>query len=90
MYCDDKSDCPKRWRTRQCGLDQLRGLVDFARLEDLLTRIGDRIDHVRLDRPSPLAAPLFLEPGKVPVHGLGREKLAEAAAAQLMRDAGLI
>lgn len=69
--------------------EAMRGLVDFARLEDLLTRIGDRIDHVHLDRPSPLAAPLFLEPGKVPVHGLGREKLAEAAAAQLMRDAGL-
>ncbi|KAF0170282.1 MAG: ATP-dependent helicase Lhr and Lhr-like helicase [Rhodobacteraceae bacterium] len=70
--------------------EAMRGLVDFSRLEDLLTRIGNRIDHIHLDRPSPLAAPLFLEPGKVPVHGLGREKLAEAAAAQLMRDAGLI
>ena len=70
--------------------EAMRGLVDFARLEELLTRIGDRIDHIHLDRPSPLAAPLFLEPGKVPVHGLGRERLAEAAAAQLMRDAGLI
>jgi len=70
--------------------EAMRGLVDFARLEDLLSRIGDRIDHIRLERPSPLAAPLFLEPGKVPVQGLGREKLAEAAAAQLMRDAGLI
>ena len=69
--------------------EAMRGLVDFARLEELLTRIGDRIDHIHLDRPSPLAAPLFLEPGKVPVQGLGRERLAEAAAAQLMRDAGL-
>ena len=69
--------------------EAMRGLVDFARLEELLTRIGDRIDHIRLERPSPLAAPLFLEIGKVPVDGKGRERLAEDAAAQLMRDAGL-
>jgi len=67
----------------------MRGLVDFGRLEAMLARIGDRIDHIRLERPSPLAAPLFLEIGKVPVDGKGRERLAEDAAAQLMRDAGL-
>ncbi len=69
--------------------EAMRGLVDFGRLEAMLARIGDRIDHMRLDRPSPLAAPLFLEVGKVPVDGKGRERLAEDAAAQLMRDAGL-
>jgi ATP-dependent Lhr-like helicase len=68
----------------------MRGLVDFGRLETLLERIGDRIDHLHLERPSPLAAPLFLEMGRVPVDGKGRERLAEDAAAQLMRDAGLI
>ncbi|WP_426033061.1 ligase-associated DNA damage response DEXH box helicase [Cypionkella sp. TWP1-2-1b2] len=67
----------------------MRGLVDFGRLEAMLQRIGDRVDHVRLERPSPLAAPLFLEMGKVPVDGKGRERLAEDAAVQLMRDAGL-
>ncbi|GLS85616.1 DNA ligase-associated DEXH box helicase [Cypionkella aquatica] len=70
--------------------EAMRGLVDFSRLEAMLERIGDRIDHVRLNRPSPLAAPLFLEMGRVPVEGAGRERLAEDAAAQLMRDAGLI
>ena len=69
--------------------EAMRGLIDFGRLEAMLERIGDRIDHVRLERPSPLAAPLFLEMGKVPVDGKGRERLAEDAAAQLMRDAGL-
>lgn len=69
--------------------EAMRGLIDFGRLEAMLERIGDRIDHVRLERPSPLAAPLFLEMGKVPVDGRGRERLAEDAAAQLMRDAGL-
>jgi ATP-dependent Lhr-like helicase len=69
--------------------EAMRGLVDFQRLDDMLAQIGPHIDHVKLARPSPLAAPLFLEPGKVPVDGKGREKLAESAAAQLMRDAGL-
>ncbi|OYU40596.1 MAG: DNA ligase-associated DEXH box helicase [Pseudorhodobacter sp. PARRP1] len=69
--------------------EAMRGLIDFSRLEAMLERIGDRIDHVRLERPSPLAAPLFLEMGRVPVEGAGRERLAEDAAAQLMRDAGL-
>lgn len=69
--------------------EAMRGLVDFGRLEAMLARIGDRIDHVQLEHPSPLAAPLFLEIGKVPVDGKGRERLAEDAAAQLMRDAGL-
>jgi ATP-dependent helicase Lhr and Lhr-like helicase len=70
--------------------EAMRGLIDFGRLESLLSRIGPRIDHIRLERPSPFAAPLFLEPGKIPIHGQGREKLAEDAARQLMRDAGLL
>jgi hypothetical protein len=42
-----------------------------------------------LDRPSPFAAPLFFEPGRVPVAGEGRERLAEEAAARLLSEAGL-
>lgn len=69
--------------------EALRGLVDFARIEEMLTRIGPRIDLVRLPGLSPLSAPLFLEPGKVPVEGKGRERLAEDAARTLLRAAGL-
>jgi ATP-dependent helicase Lhr and Lhr-like helicase len=72
--------------TRQ---EAMRGMVDFARIEDMLARTGPNIELRRLPRLSPLAAPLFLEPGKVPVHGAGRERLAEDAARQLMREAGL-
>jgi ATP-dependent helicase Lhr and Lhr-like helicase len=67
----------------------MRGLVDFSRLEDMLERVGGQIDHIALDRVSPLAAPLFLEPGKIPVDGKGRERLAEDAAKALLRAAGL-
>jgi ATP-dependent Lhr-like helicase len=69
--------------------EAMRGLVDFARVEDLLRRIGSRIDLMRLAHLTPLAAPLFLEPGIVPVHGTGRDRLAENAARQLLRQAGL-
>lgn len=72
--------------TRQ---EAMRGMVDFGRIEDRLTQVAGRIDLVRLDRVTPLAAPLFLEPGRIPVQGEGRERLAEAAAARLMAAAGL-
>ncbi|MCC6305882.1 MAG: ligase-associated DNA damage response DEXH box helicase [Rhodobacteraceae bacterium] len=69
--------------------EALAGLVDFGRIEAMLDRVGGRIDHVRLDHVSPFAAPLLLEPGRVPVEGRGRERLAAAAAARLMAAAGL-
>ena len=72
--------------TRQ---EAMRGMVDFGRIEDRLSQVAGRIDLVRLDRVTPLAAPLFLEPGRIPVQGEGRERLAEAAAARLMAAAGL-
>ena len=69
--------------------EAMRGMVDFSRIEELLTRIGPNIDTRRLDRLSPLSAPLFFEPGKVPVQGAGRERLAQDAARALLREAGL-
>ena len=69
--------------------EAMRGLVDFCRIEVMLARIGDRIDHVRLPRVSPLAAPLFLEPGRVQIAGMADQRLLEAEAARLMATAGL-
>ena len=66
-----------------------RGLVDFGRIEDMLARIAGRIDCLRLSRVTPLAAPLFLEPGRIPVQGAGRERLMQDAALRLMQAAGL-
>ncbi len=69
--------------------EALRGLVDFGRIEEMAARVGDRIDHVTLDRITPLAAPLFLEPGRVPIKGLAEEKLLAEEAEQLLAAAGL-
>jgi ATP-dependent Lhr-like helicase len=69
--------------------EAMRGLVDFGRVEDLLQRTKGRVDHVALTRVTPLAAPLFLEPGRIPVFGEGRERLLQDRAAELMAEAGL-
>ncbi|MFN3992581.1 MAG: ligase-associated DNA damage response DEXH box helicase [Tabrizicola flagellatus] len=69
--------------------EALRGLIDFSRIETMLARIQGRIDLIRLPRVTPLAAPLFFEPGRIPVHGEGRDRLATAQAQALMEAAGL-
>ena len=66
-----------------------RGLVDFGRIEEMLERIGGRIDHMRLTRITPLAAPLLLEVGKVPVAGQAENRLMAEEAARLMQASGL-
>ncbi len=69
--------------------EAMRGLVSFGRIEALLDRVAGRIEHVALARVSPLAAPLFLEHGRVPVEGAARERIVEETAARLMAEAGL-
>ncbi|MCH2095608.1 MAG: ligase-associated DNA damage response DEXH box helicase [Rhodobacteraceae bacterium] len=72
--------------TRQ---EAMRGLVDFSRIREMCQRVEDRIDHVSLDRVTPLAAPLFLEPGRVPVRGSADERLLKEELSQLISHAGL-
>ena len=67
----------------------LGGLVDFGRIEEMLHRIEDRIDLLRLERISPFAAPLLLEVGKVPIKGEGAEDLMAREALALMQASGL-
>ncbi len=69
--------------------EAMRGLVDFARIREMHARVGDRIDHVALSRVTPLAAPLFLEPGRVPVRGLADERLLEEEVTRLLDESGL-
>jgi ATP-dependent Lhr-like helicase len=69
--------------------EAMRGLVDFARIREMAERVGDRIDLLRLDRVTPLAAPLFLEPGRVPVRGQADERLLEEEITRLMETSGL-
>jgi ATP-dependent Lhr-like helicase len=69
--------------------EAMKGLVDYGRIEDMLRRTEGRIDHVTLDRVSPLAAPLLLEISKVPISGSANERLLAEASASLLAAAGL-
>ncbi|WP_400083322.1 ligase-associated DNA damage response DEXH box helicase [Yoonia sp. R78084] len=69
--------------------EAMRGLVDFGRIEEMLTRTAGRIDHLNLDRVTPLSLPMFLEQGRIAVAGAGRERLMEEEAARLMAAAGV-
>jgi ATP-dependent Lhr-like helicase len=67
--------------------DAATGLLDIARLGDMLARIRGRIVHKRLDRISPLAVPVMLEIGKEPIVGEAHEDVLREAADDLVRDA---
>jgi ATP-dependent Lhr-like helicase len=72
--------------TRQ---EAMHGLVDFDRIEEMCARAAGSIRHVRANHVTPLAAPLMLEMGRVPIRGAGAERLMEEEAAALMAEAGL-
>ncbi len=69
--------------------EALRGLVDFGRIEEMLNRTNGRVDHVVRDRVTPLAAPLLLEVGRIPIAGEGRERLIADETRRLMDASGL-
>ncbi len=73
---------PDHLMLRITRIEAMRGLVDFGRIAAMLARIGGRIDHVAARRVTPLAAPMLLEVGKVPIAGGSAEAaiLADEAA----------
>ncbi len=70
--------------TRQ---DAATGLLDIGRLGDMLKRIRGHLCLKVLDRISPLAVPIMLEVGKVPVAGEADESLLAEAADDLVAEA---
>ncbi|MBX9469423.1 MAG: ligase-associated DNA damage response DEXH box helicase [Rhizobium sp.] len=70
--------------TRQ---DAAAGLLDIARLADMLERIKGHILHKRLNQISPLAVPVMLEIGKEPVVGEAQEHVLSMAADDLIAEA---
>jgi ATP-dependent helicase Lhr and Lhr-like helicase len=80
---------PDHLLMRLTRAEAMRGLVDFARIEEMLARIDGRIDHVFAKTVTPLAAPLLLEIGKIPIRGQAEERLLAEEAARMMADANL-
>ncbi len=59
--------------------DAAAGLLDVARLGQLLGRIRGRIRHVQLERPSPFCVPVLVQ--------IGRERVGGGQAAEMILDA---
>ena len=74
---------------RAARADAATGLLDIGRLGEMLARVKGRITHAALDQVSPLAVPVMLEIGRVPVFGEGREAILAEAEERLIADAGL-
>jgi ATP-dependent Lhr-like helicase len=68
--------------------DAASGLLDLARLADMLARVQGHIVHRDLDRISPLAVPVMLEIGREPVYGEAQDEILVEAAAMLAEEAG--
>ena len=68
--------------------DAASGLLDLARLADMLARVQGHIVHKDLDRISPLAVPVMLEIGREPVYGEAQDEILAEAAAMLAEEAG--
>lgn len=66
--------------------EAMRGLVDFGRIAGMLVSVDGRIDHVAARRVTPLAAPMLLEVGTVPIAGGGAEAEILADEASLMAE----
>lgn len=70
--------------------EALRGLVDFGRIEEMLARSAGDLHHVAADRLTPLAAPLLLEHGRIPIRDGSADDAILDEAATLMAEIGLI
>jgi len=82
---------PDHLLLRTARADAATGLLDVARLGQLLSRIQGRIMHKALDRPSPFCVPVLVQIGRERVGGDAAEMIldetAEALIAEVMEDA---
>ncbi|MGA0546469.1 ligase-associated DNA damage response DEXH box helicase [Brevundimonas sp. VNH65] len=66
--------------------DAAAGLLDVARLGQLLTRIAGRIRPVALTRPSPFAVPVMVQIGRERSPGDAAEMILDASAEALIAE----
>ena len=78
---------PDHLLLRCARADAAAGLIDVARLGQLLTRIRGRIRHAALDRLSPFSVPMLLEIGKVRIGGDAGDEILSDAEADLIAEA---
>jgi len=82
-----RSHEPEHIMLRAARADAATGLLDIARLGDMLARVRGRIVHRELPRVSPLSVPLMMEIGRETVYGAANEALLAEASDELVREA---
>jgi len=78
---------PDHLLLRCARADAATGLIDVARLGQMLARIRGRIRHAALDHLSPFSVPILLEIGKESSPGEARERILAEAEAELIAEA---
>jgi ATP-dependent Lhr-like helicase len=78
---------PDHLLLRCARADAASGLIDVARLGEMLARIKGRIRHAALDHLSPFSVPILLEIGKERSPGDARERILAEAEAELIAQA---
>ena len=77
---------PDHLLLRTARSDAASGLLDVARLGQLLSRIAGHIRHMKLERPSPFCVPVLVQIGRERVGGDAAEMILEASAADLIAE----
>ena len=78
---------PEHILLRAAREDAMTGLLDLARLAQMLTRVRGKLIHKKLLRVSPLAVPVMLEIGREPVYGEAQDVILAEAAETLAGEA---
>ena len=78
---------PDHLLLRCARADAASGLLDVARLGDLLARVRGRIRHRPLDHVSPFAVPALLSLGQERVPGVAQDWVLEEAEDELIAEA---
>ena len=78
---------PDHLLLRCARADAATGLVDVARLGQMLARIKGRIRHAALDHLSPFSVPILLEIGKERTPGMQGERILAEAEDDLIAEA---
>lgn len=78
---------PDHLLLRCARIDAASGMIDVARVGQMLARIKGQILHSRLDHVSPFAVPIMLEIGKERVSGDAADMILSDAADELIAEA---
>ncbi|MDQ0465920.1 ATP-dependent Lhr-like helicase [Caulobacter ginsengisoli] len=78
---------PDHLMLRCARADAASGMIDVARVGDLLARIKGQIRHAPLEHVSPFAVPIMLEIGKERVAGDAAEMILRGASEDLIAEA---